>query len=226
MQIDTVLWDWNGTLLDDVDAAVSGMNDLLSRYGKPLTSRQEYREMIDIPVINYYRKLFDFEQTPFAELASGFMEGYDRYVQSADLMRGARETLKFLHESGVRQIIVSSFHEATLHGYLRRFGIEDYFEAVSGAGNYISEGKIERARALFEKLGICPERTLSVGDMVHDYELSQELGTQCILIPNGQQSEEKLRMTGAQIEKDLNAILGLVRGRGKSILTNSKEFAQ
>ena len=63
MQIDTVLWDWNGTLLDDVDAAVSGMNDLLSRYGKPLTSRQEYREMIDIPVINYYRKLFDFEQT-------------------------------------------------------------------------------------------------------------------------------------------------------------------
>lgn len=226
MQIDTVLWDWNGTLLDDVDAAVSGMNDLLSRYGKPLTSRQEYREMIDIPVINYYRKLFDFEQTPFAELASGFMEGYDRYIRSADLMRGARETLKFLHESGVRQIIVSSFHEDTLHGYLRRFGIEDYFEAVSGAGNYISEGKIERARALFEKLGICPERTLSVGDMVHDYELSQELGTQCILIPNGQRSEEKLRMTGAQIEKDLNAIFLLVRGRGKSILTNSKEFAQ
>ena len=53
MPIDTILWDWNGTLLDDVDVAVASMNDLLARHGKPLTSREEYREMIDIPVINY-----------------------------------------------------------------------------------------------------------------------------------------------------------------------------
>lgn len=38
MSIDTILWDWNGTLLDDVDAAVASMNDLLARHGKPLTS--------------------------------------------------------------------------------------------------------------------------------------------------------------------------------------------
>ena len=85
MPIDTILWDWNGTLLDDVDVAVASMNDLLARHGKPLTSREEYREMIDIPVINYYCKLFDFEQTPFDELADGFMKGYDRYICSAGL---------------------------------------------------------------------------------------------------------------------------------------------
>lgn len=210
MLFDTVLWDWNGTLLDDVDAAVSSMNDLLSRYGKPLTTREEYREMIDIPVIHYYRKLFDFEQTPFEKLAEGFMKGYSCYIRSSGLMRGARETLRLLHENGVRQMIVSSFHEETLNGYLRRFGIEHYFEAVSGAGDYISEGKIERARTLFHKLGIQPERTLSVGDMVHDYELAQELGTRCVLIPNGQQAEHKLRLTGAQIERELAAVPFLV----------------
>lgn len=203
MSIDTILWDWNGTLLDDVDAAVASMNDLLARHGKPLTSREEYREMIDIPVVNYYRKLFDFEQTPFDELVDGFMRGYDRYIRSSGLMRGARETLERLHQTGVRQIIVSSFHEATLNGYLRHFGIADYFEAVSGAGDYISEGKIERARSLFDRLHVLPERTLSVGDMVHDYELARALGTRCVLIPNGQQAEEKLRKTGALVEKDL-----------------------
>lgn len=209
MSIDTILWDWNGTLLDDVDAAVASMNDLLACHGKPLTSREEYREMIDIPVVNYYRKLFDFEQTPFDELADGFMKGYDRYIRSAGLMRGARETLERLHQTGARQIIVSSFHEATLNGYLRRFGIADYFEAVSGAGDYISEGKIERAQGLFDRLRILPERTLSIGDMVHDYELAQALGTRCVLIPNGQQSEEKLRQTGARVEKNLAAIPAL-----------------
>ena len=40
MPIDTILWDWNGTLLDDVDVAVASMNDLLARHGKPLTSRE------------------------------------------------------------------------------------------------------------------------------------------------------------------------------------------
>ena len=213
MPIDTILWDWNGTLLDDVDVAVASMNDLLARHGKPLTSREEYREMIDIPVINYYCKLFDFEQTPFDELADGFMKGYDRYICSAGLMRGARETLERLRQMGVRQIIVSSFHEATLNGYLRRFGIADYFEAVSGAGDYISAGKIERARSLLDRLHTLPERTLSVGDMVHDYELAQVLGTHCVLLPNGQQSEERLRKTGAFVEKDLASIPTLIMER-------------
>lgn len=210
MQIDTVLWDWNGTLLDDLDAAVASMNDLLARCGKPPTSREEYREMIDIPVINYYRRLFDFQETPFEELAGGFVRGYDRYLRSAGLMRGARETLHCLRERGVRQIIVSSFHEGALHGYLRRFGIDGYFEAVSGAGDYCSAGKIERARILLEERNIRPEQTLSVGDMVHDYELAQTLGTQCVLIPNGQQSAEKLRGTGARLERDLTEIPALM----------------
>lgn len=214
MQIDTVLWDWNGTLLDDVDAAVASMNDLLARCGKPPTTREEYREMIDIPVINYYRKLFDFQETPFEELADGFMRGYGQYIRSCGLMRGARETLRRLHKSGVRQIIVSSFHEGALRGYLRHFGVEGYFEAVSGAGDYISEGKIERARALFEKRAIRPEQTLCVGDMVHDYELARALGTQCVLIPNGQQAAEKLRGTGARLERDLAAIPALAGGNG------------
>ena len=69
--------------------------------------------------------------------------------------------------------------------------------------DYISEGKIERARSLFDRLHVLPERTLSVGDMVHDYELARALGTRCVLIPNGQQAEEKLRKTGALVEKDL-----------------------
>lgn len=210
MRFETVLWDWNGTLLDDVDAAVASMNDLLSIHGKPLTTREEYREGIDIPVVNYYRKLFDLERTPFAELADGFMKGYDRYIRASGLMRGARETLERLHERGVRQIIVSSFHEETLNSYLHRFGIAGFFEAVSGAGDFISEGKIGRARSLFDRLHILPEQTLSVGDMVHDYELARALGTHCVLIPNGQQAEAKLRKTGARIEGDLAAVTRLV----------------
>lgn len=203
MQINTVLWDWNGTLLDDLDAAVAGMNELLALHGRPLTNREEYRAMIDIPVENYYRKLFDFRQTPFEELAAGFIQGYDRRIPSAGLMPGAEETLRRLQEMGMRQIIVSSFHERTLLAYLERFGIASYFDAVSGAGDFISEGKTQRARALLQQLGVSPANTLAVGDMVHDFDTAQSLGAHCVLIPNGQQSAEKLRTTGARIATSL-----------------------
>ncbi len=206
MQINTVLWDWNGTLLDDLDAAVAGMNELLALHGKTPTNREEYRAMIDIPVENYYRKLFDFRQTPFEELAAGFIQGYDRRIQSTGLMAGAEGTLRRLREMGLRQIIVSSFHERTLLAYLKRFGIASYFDAVSGAGDFISEGKTQRARALLHRLGVSPANTLAVGDMVHDFEMAQSLGAHCVLIPNGQQSAEKLCATGARMESDLTRI--------------------
>ena len=74
--------------------------------------------------------------------------------------------------------------------------------------------QVNRAGAqLLDRLHTLPERTLSVGDMVHDYELAQVLGTHCVLLPNGQQSEERLRKTGAFVEKDLAAIPTLIMER-------------
>ena len=54
--INVILWDWNGTLLDDVEVCIESMNSMLSKRKKPLLTREHYKEIFTFPVIDYYRK--------------------------------------------------------------------------------------------------------------------------------------------------------------------------
>lgn len=194
-----IIWDWNGTLLDDVNAAVKSMNDLLTEYSMPLTSVSEYREMLEIPVINYYAKFFDLSKIPFQVLADKWSARYDRYLKEADLMNGARDILDYIENLGAIQIIVSSCQKDRILSCLERFKIKDKFALVSGADNNLSESKIERAAQPLKMLNGDPSKTLVIGDMVHDYEMASSLNADCVLIPDGQQNIDALRETGAFI---------------------------
>lgn len=194
-----IIWDWNGTLLDDVNAAVKSMNDLLTEYSMPLTSVSEYREMLEIPVINYYAKFFDLSEIPFQVLADKWSARYDRYLKEAALMNGARVILDYIENLGAIQIIVSSCQKDWILSCLERFKIKDKFALVSGADNNLSESKIERAAQSLKMLNGVPSKTLVIGDMVHDYEMASALNADCVLIPDGQQNISALRETGAFI---------------------------
>ena len=53
----TILWDWNGTLLDDTDACVASLNLMLERRGvKPITL-EFYRREFAFPVRSFYEKI-------------------------------------------------------------------------------------------------------------------------------------------------------------------------
>lgn len=206
MKYTHIIWDWNGTLIDDVHPAVNAVNDLLKEYNKPLTSIEEYRKMLETPVIKYYAKLFDFNETPFQLLADKWSAKYNEYLKSADLMNGAKNVLEHIKNLGAEQMIISSCQKEWIYESLKRFGIENYFSAVSGADNNISEGKIERAKQIISSLINEEKKILVIGDMVHDYETAQALDADCILIPDGQQSREALEETGAIILEHISDI--------------------
>jgi len=44
MKYKNVVWDWNGTLLNDVKVGVNTLNDMLGRRGLPLLSVEDYKE--------------------------------------------------------------------------------------------------------------------------------------------------------------------------------------
>lgn len=206
MRYTHIIWDWNGTLLDDVEAAVKAVNDLLSEYNKPLTSVNEYREMLEIPVIKYYEKLFDFNVTPFQVLADKWSKKYNEYLSESELMSGAKNTLKTIKMLGAEQLIVSSCKKEWIFDCLERFDISNYFSAVSGADNNISESKIERAKRIISEHCAADASILVIGDMVHDFEMAAALGADCVLIPDGQQSREALEKTGADVIEHITGI--------------------
>lgn len=93
MKYSLVIWDWNGTLLDDVGPALASVNDMLERRKRePITLRQYY-DYIGTPIRRFYERLFDLNAVDYAELLKEYNRGYEKHLERGSLMKGALEAL-------------------------------------------------------------------------------------------------------------------------------------
>ena len=140
-----VLWDWNGTLLDDVDLCVDALNRLLARFHYPQRyDKTQYREIFCFPVQDYYvRAGFDFSRTPFDELARSYMEDYIPASAACPLADGALEALDLFSGAGVRQVVLSASRRDTLEQQVSQRGIRSRFDRLLGLGDIYARSKVE-----------------------------------------------------------------------------------
>lgn len=189
----TIIWDWNGTLLNDAWLGIEVMNSLLNERKLPLLTLEKYREIFDFPVKDYYAKLgFNFEKEPFEVIGNEFITRYDQKHLSCSLHENALEMLNYIKNAGLKQYVLSARNHVQLENEFDHFGIRFLFESFSGLSDNLANGKIELGRQLIENHKIDQQKTLMIGDTVHDFEVSAELGIDCILYTGGHQSEKRL----------------------------------
>ena len=190
-----ILWDWNGTLLDDTWLSVDIINQLLAKYAKPLISLETYREIFDFPVINYYSRLgFDFTQTPFKMVGAEYIHQYFNRWRECRLRENAREALEFISHARIRQSILSAASQALIQEGVQYFCISDFFMELAGLDNNYAPGKKDIAGHLMRRIAADPQHILLIGDTTHDHEVAKEIGMDCILLTGGHHSVEKLRL--------------------------------
>ncbi|MDR2502282.1 MAG: HAD hydrolase-like protein, partial [Oscillospiraceae bacterium] len=138
-----VLWDWNGTLLDDAAWCMECVNDMLARRGlRPLANLSEYRSVFTFPVEDYYRRVgFDFDAEPFAVLAEEYMALYHGNDSRLTLFPEIRKTLRILRERGLRQNILSASRIDNLLRQIELFGIAPYFDVILGISDIYARSK-------------------------------------------------------------------------------------
>jgi phosphoglycolate phosphatase len=188
-----VIWDWNGTLLDDVELALSVVNEILVENGAPTLTPDRYREIFDFPVRSYYERAgLDLDRIDFEDLSRRFCERFEAQLHRAPLFPAANSTLRAIRNSGARQFLLSGTEHATLQWMLRHYGIAGLFEAVQGLENTLAEGKIGAGRELLQRLRIDPQHAIMIGDTAHDAEVADALGIDCWLIATGHHSHERL----------------------------------
>ena len=194
MKYKNVVWDWNGTLLDDVETGVNTLNDMLGRRGLHQLSVEEYKDMFGFPVIDFYHKLgFDMEKESMHILSLDFVATYDKFASKIALNANVREVLGELQRAGKSQYILSALREDLLHQMLYAFGIDSRFDQACGSDNIYALRKIDRGRRMLAAYGIRSEETVMVGDTIHDAEVADALGFDCILFAGGHNSEWRLR---------------------------------
>ena len=188
MSYTDIIWDWNGTLVDDVAVSVDCVNDIFTLYNMPHTTVDEYLSVITPSLEDYYGRYFDMSRHTMTELLSLFQKYYKQRANQLVLMNGAADALRLLKESGKRQYIVSSFEQSALNDSVKMLGVRDYFDIISGCDDIHCGSKSERARKIVQN----SEKAVLIGDSVCDYITATEAGCDCILIASGHQQKSDL----------------------------------
>lgn len=206
--IRTLIWDWNGTLLNDIDLCIETINVLLANRKLPLLNSVKYKEVFSFPVKDYYAEIgFDFEKEPFEIPAKEFIDKYNRDVTNCRLHEGTTEVLRYFQTTGRQQIVLSAMEQSILEQTLAQCRITHFFDKISGLDNHYAHSKIDNGKALIKRMKLDPAEICLIGDTIHDFEVAQELGCRCILIANGHQSEKRLMKTGCKILKNITELL-------------------
>jgi phosphoglycolate phosphatase len=208
--MNSIIWDWNGTLLNDLDFCISCINVLLNNRNLPLLNRNTYKEVFSFPVKDYYEAIgFNFNEEDFSVPAHEFIELYNENIKSCSLHPAANKVLQFFREKGVRQFVLSAMHRDMLIETLKHHKILDYFEGVAGLDDFYAVSKIERGLQLIDEFRIEKNTSLIIGDTIHDFEVARELGIQCILIADGHQSEQRLKSTVSRVLPNLEMLIAI-----------------
>ena len=200
MKYSCIIWDWNGTLADDVEASLQSVNDTLLRRNMSTIDLAQYHSYIDTPIIRFYEHLFDLSKVPMSELSEEFHAGYQKYFQG--LHSGAVELLAELQSRGVPQVILTSSNRELIEADTRKLNVRQYFDALLGAEDFQAASKVQRGIDWIKTQPYAPETMVMVGDSLHDFEVAQAMGTQCILFSGGHQSEKDLLTAGVPVVKN------------------------
>ena len=218
-----VIWDFNGTILDDVRTGIESINRLLRRRGLPtIDSVEEYHRRFRFPIIDYYRGLgFDFTKEPYSEVAVEWVAEYDSLVPDAGLCPGVREAIDLI--AGERlaggagsetngshrgscgpgdrrlagQIVLSATEQNMLLRQISELGLDGVFDEVLGMDSIEAHSKLPAALRFKERH---PDaRLVMIGDTTHDFEVARAIGAECILVASGHQSRATLEKCGVPV---------------------------
>jgi len=226
-----IIWDWNGTLLDDSWLCVDVMDGLLTRRNMPGLTLKRYQKVFDFPVIDYYRRLgFDFEKESFEVSGTEFIVEYEKRRHEIQLQPDAKNTLEKVSKMGITQSLLSAYKQKTLEELMDYLAVRQFFIKVIGLDDHYAHSKIESGIQWMAELlsgsecvsssdestprksqGYSTGEVLFVGDTRHDHEVAEAMGIDCVLIPSGHHTREKLENCGVPLLDSLKDVVVFVR---------------
>ena len=189
MKYRSLLFDWSGTLVDDLPPTLHATNEVLSRYGVPHMGREEFRNRFRLPYPEFYEEVLP--GVPIEDLEDLFRISFQSSPQGVTVLPHAREMLTWCQERGIRCFVLSSMDQNLLKQQALDFGLHDHFEAIYA-------GVIDKRHRVIDLLKdhcLDPSETAFVGDMVHDIETARHGGVDSVAVATGYDPLERLTLT-------------------------------
>ena len=207
-----IIWDWNGTILDDLQLNLKVENTLLSRRGRKLISGiDEYHEKFQFPIIRFYEELdFDLENEKFEDIAKEYVAEFDDRFYELEVFSDAKDAIGDFKAKGIKQVILSQTEQKWLEKQVEHHNMTNLFNELLGARDIYVKGKVAMALKWIEECNIDAKDVLMVGDTVHDFEVAESIGCDCVLIARGHHSKARLMTTTATVIDSIDELRRMV----------------
>lgn len=200
-----IIWDWNGTLLNDSWLSIKAINILLVKYNLPEIELDMYREIFTFPVIEYYKKLgFDFRKEPFSKVGTEFIHEYTSRMYEPALHSNALKILEMVRQKNITQSILSASKLQLLEPLMDHHRIRSYFTRIIGLDNHYAHSKLAIGKEWIEELGYDNHEVLFIGDTFHDFDVGKGMGVDTVLISHGHTNHAHLLKAGVPVFKSFS----------------------
>lgn len=194
-----IVWDFNGTILDDAKLCYELTNQSLREAGKEEVDFARWRKAYQHPIRNMYAALgLELPEEEYKEVATRWLRRYEEARVGCKIHHGVTNFFNFHREASRRQVLLSAHQHEYVLDSVRHLGIEEVFECILG-NERAGDRKEENARRLLDDVQVRGEETLFVGDTSHDHEVAEEVGADCVLLSVGHDCPERIAATGRPI---------------------------
>lgn len=206
-----LIWDFNGTIIDDVQLCCDSYNFVLAAYGQPKISLQRLSEIWCLPIRNFFEhfEINNLDQV-IEPICAQFHKYYSARWSACKLQPGVESLITWAKSRNMEQAVLSGHPHDYLVEMLKHFQLLSQFLKVRGVDTIVAVDKIQVGKDLLRDLGWKPEETLMLGDSNFDFETAQALGADCCLVARGIQNENRLAACGVPVYKNLNEVVSVL----------------
>jgi phosphoglycolate phosphatase-like HAD superfamily hydrolase len=207
-----LVWDWNGTVLNDFEIILRSTNDSFGDHGLPPITAEQYRTQIKMPIRAFYADILGHEPTDeeWETLDASFHRYYVAYERQARLSDGLPDLFRDWAGRGHSQSLLSMYHDDKLVPVVAHHGIAHHFTLVQGTTPPRPARKAEHLQDHLRRLSVDPSQVVLIGDSPDDAHAAQSVGAHAILYSGGFAAAQALAATGARIADTLSAAVEII----------------
>jgi phosphoglycolate phosphatase-like HAD superfamily hydrolase len=210
-----LVWDWNGTLLDDLELTIAATNASLAAVGGPLVTTELHRRAFRRPLIDYYSQMLgrQISAAEFGVIDVVFGNHYRSGVERCPLATDALDALNWWQGS---QSLLSMWRHSELMKQLRSRELTSWLARADGCRNYdLGDRKAAYLVEHLAALDIAGDRCVLIGDTVDDAAAAEAVGSRCVLYTGGITDPQALHRTGHPVASSLMEAVNIAStGRG------------
>jgi phosphoglycolate phosphatase-like HAD superfamily hydrolase len=200
-----VVWDWNGTLVDDLPIVVESVNAALAAIGESPIDDNDYREYFTRPVDQFYVRLLErpISDEEWSTLDRVFHEWYGEALDRVPLTGDALTAISDAEARGWTQSILSMWWETDLTACVERRGLTERMTLVQGNRNDPGGEKAAHLMHHLAMLDVDAASVVMIGDSLDDAAAAGVVGTACVLYDGGSHHRDHLEGAGVPVADTL-----------------------